>query len=54
MSPSCVASTDITEEENERRFRECLRLIENVTREQLLELMGEAWLEEYRRVARRG
>ncbi|NBS70695.1 hypothetical protein EBT31_17545, partial [bacterium] len=54
VSPSCVASTDITEEENERRFRECLRLIENVTREQLLELMGEAWLEEYRRVARRG
>ncbi len=49
-----MASTDITEEENERRFRECLRLIENVTREQLLELMGEAWLEEYRRVARRG
>lgn len=44
---------DITEEENERRFRESLRLIENVTREQLVELMGEKWLEEYRRVAQR-
>jgi hypothetical protein len=48
-----MADTDITEEENERRFRESLRLIENVTREQLLELMGEAWLEEYRRIAQR-
>jgi len=48
-----VASTDITEEENERRFRECLRLIENVTREQLVELMGEGFLEEYCRIAQR-
>ena len=48
-----MGDTDITEEENERRFRECLRLIENVTREQLVELMGEEWLEEYRRVAQR-
>jgi hypothetical protein len=46
-----MADTDITEEENERRFRECLCLIENVTREQLVELMGEEWLEEYRRIA---
>ena len=44
---------EITPEENERRFRECLRLINNVTREQLMELMGEDFLEEYRRVARR-
>jgi hypothetical protein len=43
---------EITPEENERRFRECLRLINNVTREQLMELMGEDFLEEYRRVAR--
>jgi hypothetical protein len=42
----------ITPEENERRFRECLRLINNITHEQLVELMGEESLEEYRRVAR--
>ena len=53
VSPVSMADTDITEEENERRFKECLRLIENVTREQLVELMGEEWLEEYRRVAQR-
>jgi hypothetical protein len=44
---------EITPEENERRFRACLRLINNVTHEQLVELMGEDFLEEYRRVARR-
>ena len=43
----------ITPEENEQRFRESLRLINNVTHEQLVELMGEDFLEEYRRVARR-
>lgn len=53
MPPSSVADTDTTEEENDRRFRECLRLIENVTHEQLLELMGEEFFEEYRRVAQR-
>ncbi len=53
MSPVSMVDHDITEEENERRFRESLRLIENVTREQLVELMGEKWLEEYRRVAQR-
>jgi len=48
-----VADIDITEEENDRRFRECLRLISNVTREQLVKLTGEEFLEEYRRVAQR-
>ncbi len=42
---------EITPEENERRFRESLRLINSVTHEQLVELMGEEFLEEYRRVA---
>ena len=42
---------EITQEEDERRFRECLRLINSVTHEQLVELMGEDFLEEYRRVA---
>jgi hypothetical protein len=42
---------EITPEENERRFRECLRLINSITHEQLVELMGEEFLEEYRRIA---
>jgi hypothetical protein len=48
-----MPDTNITEEENDRRFREALRLIENVTREQLVELMGEEFLEEFRRVSQR-
>lgn len=44
---------ELTPEENERRFRESLRLINNVTREQLVELMGEDFLEKYRRIAQR-
>ena len=40
---------EITAEENERRFRESLCLINNVTHEQLVKLMGEEFLEEYRR-----
>ena len=44
---------DLTEEENERRFRECLRIIKSITREQLVELMGEDFLEEFRRVSQR-
>jgi hypothetical protein len=48
-----MLDTDITEEENERRFKEALQLIENVTHEQLVELMGEEFFEEFRRVSRR-
>ena len=53
MDTTCVSSMaeEITPEENERRFRESLRLINSVTHEQLVELMGEEFLEEYRRVA---
>jgi len=40
---------DITPEENERRFRECMERIHNLTREELVEVMGEEWLEDYRR-----
>ena len=43
----------ISEEENERRFREALRIIQNTTSEELTELMGEEFLEEFRRVSRR-
>jgi hypothetical protein len=48
-----MPDTDLTEEENERRFMECLRIIKSITREQLVELMGEDFLEEYRRIAQR-
>lgn len=40
---------DTTPEENEQRFRACLERIHNLTREKLVELMGEEWLEDYRR-----
>ena len=45
------APEPISEEENERNFRECMRIIQSVTHEQLVDLMGEEWLEEFRRVA---
>ncbi len=48
-----MLDADIIEEENERRFKESLQLIENVTHEQLVELMGEEFLEEFRRVSQR-
>jgi hypothetical protein len=41
----------ISEEENERRFREALRIIQNTTSEELTELMGEEFLEEFRRAS---
>ena len=44
-------SKDITLEENDRRFRECLQLIRNVTHEQLVAVMGEDFLDEFRRVS---
>ena len=54
VNTTCVSSMaeEITPEENERRFRESLRLINSVTHEQLVELMGEEFLEEYRRIAK--
>ena len=45
------APEPISEEENERNFRECMRIIQSVTHEQLVDLMGEEWLEEFRKVA---
>jgi hypothetical protein len=50
---SAVAQPQISEEENERRFRECLRIIQNTSHEELVELMGEEFLEEFRRVSQR-
>jgi hypothetical protein len=45
--------TDLTEEENERLFREALQLISNLTHKQLVEMMGEEFLEEFKRVSQR-
>ena len=39
----------LTPEENERRFKECMKWIHNLTHEELVKLMGEDWLENYRR-----
>jgi hypothetical protein len=47
MSPNPI----ITPEENDRRFRECLQLIRNVTHDQLVAVMGEDFLERFRRAS---
>jgi len=47
------AEPQISEEENERRFKECLHIIRNTTHGELVELMGEEFLEEFRRVSQR-
>lgn len=44
---------EVTEEENERRFKECMEFIKNITHEKITELMGEEFLEEFRRVSQR-
>ncbi len=41
----------ISEEENEVRFKECLRAINNLKPGDITELMGEAFMEEFRRVS---
>mgnify|MGYP000889466952 CR=1 FL=1 len=41
----------ISEEEDERRFKACMEQIRSLTRESLVELMGEEFLEEFRRVS---
>jgi hypothetical protein len=41
----------ISEEENEVRFKECLRVIDNLKPGEITELMGEAFMEEFRRVS---
>jgi hypothetical protein len=42
---------EISEEENEVRFKECLRVIDNLKSGEITELMGEAFMEEFRRVS---
>ena len=41
----------ISEEENEVRFKECLKAINNLKPGDITELMGEAFMEEFRRVS---
>lgn len=47
-TPICMLE-EITPEENERRFKACLECINSLTHERLVELVGEEWLENYRR-----
>lgn len=42
-----------SEKENEQHFKKCLEIIKSVTREELIELMGEEFLEEFRRISQR-
>jgi hypothetical protein len=41
----------ISEEENERRFEECMEWINNLEPGDITEVMGEAFMEEFRRVS---
>ena len=41
---------EVTPEENERRFKACLEQIRKLTHADLVKLMGEEWLENYRRL----
>jgi len=41
----------ISEEENDERFRECMNIIKNLKPGELTELMGEDFMEEFRRVS---
>ena len=47
----CEKEEEVTEEENERRFKECMEFIKNITHEKITELMGEDFLEEFRRIS---
>jgi hypothetical protein len=43
---------EISEEENERRFKACMDVIENLKPGEITELMGTEFMEEFRRVSR--
>jgi hypothetical protein len=42
---------EISEEENDVRFKECLKAINNLKSGEITELMGEAFMEEFRRAS---
>jgi hypothetical protein len=48
-----MAKEQITEEENERRFKECMKLIDNLQPGDIEKLMGKEFMEEFKRVASR-
>jgi hypothetical protein len=50
---SKVKKEEISEEENDRRFKECMKVIENLKPGELTELMGEEFMEEFKRVSQR-
>jgi hypothetical protein len=51
LYPDYEEEEEISEEENEVRFKECLRVINNLKSGEITELMGEAFMEEFRRVS---
>ncbi len=42
---------EVSEEENEVRFKECLKAINNLKPGEITELMGEAFMDEFRRAS---
>jgi len=50
---SKMSKEQITEEENERRFKECIKLINNLQPGDIENLMGKEFIEEFKRVASR-
>jgi len=50
---SKVKKEEISEEENDSRFKECMKVIENLKSGELTELMGEEFMEEFKRVSQR-
>jgi len=48
-----MTKQQITEEENERRFKECMKLIDNLQPGDIEKLMGKEFMEEFKRVTNR-
>ena len=48
-----MSKEQITEKENERRFKECMKLINNLQPGDIEKLMGKEFMEEFKRVANR-
>ena len=48
-----MTKEQITEEENERRFKECIKLINSLQPGDIEKLMGKEFIEEFKRIANR-
>ena len=48
-----MAKEQITEEENERRFKECMKLIDNLQPGDIEKLMRKEFMEKFKRIASR-